>query len=227
MTDDARAPRVMLGGTFDPVHYGHLRIAAQVRAALGVPQVMMVPAADPPHRAPPGAPGADRVAMLELAIADFAGLGIDLIEIRRGGKSYTVDTLLALRARWPMRPLAWVIGADAFAGLPEWHRFREVLDLAHLVVVARPGVDLAATLHGELAELWNARATSDGDALTRAPAGAIIRVETTPQAISATALRVAFAAHPRDTAALIGLLPPAVLSYIETHHLYGAAADAC
>ena len=227
MTVDALAPRVMLGGTFDPVHYGHLRIAAQVRAALGVPQVMMVPAADPPHRAPPGAPGADRVAMLELGIADFTGLGIDLVEIRRGGKSYTVDTLLALRARWPARSLAWVIGADAFAGLPQWHRFREVLGLAHLVVVARPGVDLASSLHGELAELWNARATSDREALARAPAGAIIRVETTPQAISATALRVALAAHPHDRQALIGLLPPAVLTYIETRHLYGAAADAC
>lgn len=220
------APLVLLGGTFDPVHYGHLRMADDVRVALHVPEVLLVPAADPPHRPPPGAPAADRVAMLELAIGAFDGLGIDLVEVRRGGKSYTVDTLRELRDRWPSRPLAWVVGADAFLGLPQWHRYRELLDLAHLVVVARPGIDLAANLHGDLAQIWNARATADPRAIDNAAAGRIVTVLTSPNAISATAIRVALAQSPVDETALRRLLPAVVLSYIESRHLYGAAADA-
>ncbi|MEO6929573.1 MAG: nicotinate-nucleotide adenylyltransferase [Casimicrobiaceae bacterium] len=225
MTAASPDPLVLFGGTFDPVHFGHLRVAADVRTALAVPRVMLVPAADPAHRPPPGAPAADRVAMLELAIDGDACIGLELAEIRRGGTSYTVDTLRELRAQWPARPLAWVVGADAFLGLPTWHQWRMVLTLAHLIVVARPGVVLSESLHGELAELWNARATTDLGAL-RHPAGAILRVHTSPNAISATAIRAALAQQPRDDAALIRLLPQAVLTYIESHQLYGAAADA-
>ncbi len=224
--DAAGLPLVFLGGTFDPVHYGHLRIATDVRKALGVP-VSLVPSADPPHRGSPGAPAADRVAMLELAVAGLEGISIDLTEIERGGRSYTVDTLIAKRAQWPDRPLAWVVGADAFAGLPRWHRHRELLTLAHLIVVERPGLDLRARLTGELADLWNARATTDVGALSRAPAGAILCVPTAPNPISATTIRATLAHVPRDREALIRLLPAAVLTYIESHHLYGAAADAC
>lgn len=220
-------PLVLLGGTFDPVHYGHLRIAAEVRAALDVPEVLLVPVADPPHRRPPGAAATDRVAMLELAIAEFDGIGVDTREVARGGRSYTVDTLRELRGEWPKRPLAWVVGADAFAGLLGWHRHRELLGLAHLVVVARPGLDLAANLRGELAQLWDAHATADARAIVDTPAGAIVTVETTPNAISATEIRAALARAPLDIAALRRLLPAAVLTYIESHHLYGAVADAC
>ena len=225
--NDPTTPLVLFGGTFDPVHYGHLRIAAEVRASLGVPEVLLVPAADPPHRPPPGAGAADRVAMLELAIAGFGGLGIDLHEIERGGKSYTVDTLRQLRDEWPSRPLAWVVGADAFLGLLCWHRYRELFDLAHLVVVARPGLDLSASLDGELAQCWRARATTDPAAIARQVAGAIVTVETSPNPISATAIRAALARSPIDAVALSRLLPTAVLTYIESHHLYGAVADAC
>lgn len=219
-------PLVLLGGTFDPVHYGHLRLARDVRDALQVPEVQLVPAADPPHRPPPGATATDRLAMLRLAVGEFEGLDVDPREIRRGGKSYTVDTLLDLRAQWPSRPLAWVVGADAFAGLARWHRYRDLLGLAHLVVVARPGLDLAASLTGELAQLWDAHATADRHAIDDAVAGAIVTVATSPNAISATAIRAALTQHPVDGAALQRLLPAAVLTYIETHHLYGAAADA-
>lgn len=219
-------PRVLLGGTFDPVHFGHLRVADDVRAALAVAQVMLVPAADPPHRPPPGAPARERVAMLELAVAGFPGLAVDAREIRRGGKSFTVDTLCDLRRESPDAPLAWIVGADTFLGLTTWHRYREILALAHLIVVARPGVDLAAQLHGELATIWNACATADRNAIRTAPAGAIITVETSPHAISATAIRQALARTPVDRAALERLLPAAVLAYIESHHLYGAVADA-
>jgi nicotinate-nucleotide adenylyltransferase len=220
-------PLVLFGGTFDPVHYGHLRVAAELAIALDVAEVRLVPAADPPHRPAPGASAADRVAMIELAIAGCDGVGIDLCEVERGGKSYTVDTLRVLRQAAPSRALAWVVGADAFLGLTSWHRYRELPELAHLVVVQRPGLDLAAELRGELASWWNARATEDRRALQRAPAGAIVAVATTPHAISATAIRAALARVPLDRAALEGLLPRAVLSYIESHHLYGVATDAC
>jgi nicotinate-nucleotide adenylyltransferase len=222
----AKAPLVMLGGTFDPVHYGHLNVAADVREALDVAYVTMVPAADPPHRPPPGAPAADRLAMLALAIAEFPGLALDDREIARGGRSYTVDTLEDLRRAWPARPLAWIVGADAFLGLMTWHRHREVLALAHLVVVARPGLDLAATMDGALAALWSTHATDDRGALSRASAGAIVRVATSPHPIAATAIRATLARSPLDRVALAKLLPPAVLAYIESHHLYGVAADA-
>jgi nicotinate-nucleotide adenylyltransferase len=216
----------MLGGTFDPVHYGHLRVADDVRAVLGLANVALVPAADPPHRTTPGASAADRVAMLELAIGEFPRLQLDRREIARGGHSYTVDTLADLRREWPARPLAWIVGADAFLGLPTWHRHREILALAHLVVAARPGVDLAASLHGEIAQLWAAHGTRDAGALARAPSGAIVVVPTSPNAISATAVRHALGARPLDRALLAQLLPPGVLGYIESHQLYGVAADA-
>ena len=219
-------PLAMLGGTFDPVHYGHLRAAADVRTALALPAVVLVPAADPPHRPPPGAAAADRVAMLEIAVAGDPGLAIDRREIARGGKSYTVDTLRELRAQWPARALAWIVGADTFLGLPTWHRHREILELAHLVVIARPGVDLRARLDGELAALWSARATADPGALARSAAGAIVPVTTSPHAVSATAIRATLARAPLDRVALARLLPAAVLAYIENHHLYGVAADA-
>ncbi|MEP7061358.1 MAG: nicotinate-nucleotide adenylyltransferase [Betaproteobacteria bacterium] len=220
-------PLVLFGGTFDPVHYGHLRVAAELATALDVPEVRLVPAADPPHRPPPGASAADRVAMIEIAIAGCDRVGIDLCEIERGGKSYTVDTLRALRRAAPSRALAWVVGADAFLGLTGWHHYRELPRLAHLVVVQRPGLDLAANLRGELASWWDVRATADHRALERAPAGSIVTVATTPHAISATAIRATLAAVPLDRAALEGLLPRAVLSYIESHQLYGVATDAC
>jgi nicotinate-nucleotide adenylyltransferase len=225
-TAAAPAPLVMLGGTFDPVHYGHLHVAADVRAALDIAKVALVPAADPPHRAPPGAPAADRLAMLALAIAEFPGLAVDDREIARGGRSYTVDTLEDLRRAWPERPLAWIVGADAFLGLPTWRRHDDILALAHLVVVARPGLDLETRMHGDLAALWSAHATDDRAALTRARAGAILRVAISPHAIAATDVRAALARAPLDRVALARLLPPAVLAYIESHHLYGVAADA-
>src|SRR5436305_7804547 len=127
------APLGLLGGTFDPVHYGHLKLADDVRAALALPEVRLLPAGDPPHRNAPHASAIDRLAMLDLGCQEFPALSIDPREIRRGGKSYTVLTLDELRIEDPRRPLLWIIGADSLVGLPQWHRWREVFDLAHLV----------------------------------------------------------------------------------------------
>ena len=222
------SPLVLFGGTFDPVHYGHLHVAADVRTALHVESVALVPSGDPPHRPAPGASAADRLAMLELALPEFPGVRIDAIEIERGGPSFTVDTLQALRRDWPARPLAWVVGVDAFLTLPAWHRWQELLALAHLVVIARPGVAFAGDattaapgpMTGELAALWQARHTRDAGKLADRPAGSIISVDVTPNAISATAIRRLLSTAPQSPA-LARLLPPGVLAYIESHHLYG------
>src|SRR5690242_21711612 len=104
----------MLGGTFDPVHYGHLHLADDVRKALALSEVRLVPAGDPPHREPPRTSARDRVAMLALGVREFPGLVVDTREIDRGGKSYSVDTLAGLRAEMPQRPLGLIVGADQF-----------------------------------------------------------------------------------------------------------------
>lgn len=223
MADDRAGPIGLLGGTFDPVHYGHLRLADELQRALELDDVRLVPAGDPPHRGAPHASAAHRVAMLELARLEFPRLAIDAREIRRGGKSYTVLTLESLRAEAPARPLVLFVGADAFLGLPLWHRWDELFGLAHVVVVGRPGVSLDADLAPPLAAQWRARATEDRAALQKSPAGAIYRQDVTPQPISATAIRAALARGRDGIEAVRGLLPAAVLSYIARNGLYGAS----
>ena len=215
----------IFGGTFDPVHYGHLRAADEVRAHFDLDEMRLLPAGDPPHRAPPGAPAAHRLAMLELALAEFPALSIDAREIARSGKSYTVLTLEALRAEHPAASLALVVGADAFLGLPSWHRWRELFDLAHVVVVTRPGTPLTG-LAPALEVAWTARQSNDVRSLETAPAGAIFDVAVTPQPISATAIRALLSRRPTAKAQLAGLLPAAVLTYIDQHALYRSPPDA-
>jgi len=223
--DEARDPLVVLGGTFDPVHYGHLRVAEEVRRTLAPAHVVLVPAKDPPHRAAPRASAADRVRMLELARGEFPALGIDTREIERAGKSYTVLTLEELRREAPERPHALLVGADAFLGLPQWHRWREIFALAHVVVATRPGIGLAtADMDPHLREEWEQRRADDPDALRNRPSGAIVVTAVAPQPISATAIRAALARGAPDE--VRGLLPAAVLAYIETHRLYGPCPDA-
>jgi nicotinate-nucleotide adenylyltransferase len=210
----------ILGGTFDPVHYGHLRAAAEVREALDLAELRLVPARDPPHRGTPSATAAQRVAMLKLALAEFPELALDAREIDRIGKSYTVDTLRELRSEGPDRPLVLVVGVDTFAGLPQWHRWREIPELAHIAVVTRPGTRVDDVLQGPLAELWQTRYREDRLQLETAPTGAIFAVSVTPQPISATAIRAALAQGPIGIAQVRGLLPAAVLAYIDHHQLY-------
>jgi nicotinate-nucleotide adenylyltransferase len=202
------------------VHYGHLRAADEVRKALDLPAVRLIPAAEPPHREAPRTAARDRVAMLDLAVREFPGLVVDTREISRGGKSYTVDTLRELRAEHTGTPLLLVVGADAFRGLSTWHEWRSLFDLAHVVVVPRPGIDVGVDLPEALAHEWRARHTEDARALRSAPAGSIYIQPVTAQPISSTAIRRVIAEDDAGSAEIAGLLPSSVLAYIGSHRLY-------
>ena len=217
----------IVGGTFDPIHYGHLRLAAEVKLALGLSQVLLIPAGIPPHRPAPVASGADRLAMTELGCAEFAGLSADGREIRHPGPSYTVATLQSLHAEDATRPLALIIGSDAFAGLSSWHRWEQLFTLAHLVVVERPGaLPLPEAAPPALQEQWNRRLTTDPSRLSRQLAGSIVRQSVIPQPISATGIREALARGASGRAEVRGLLPAAVLAYIDRNQLYRPLPDA-
>ncbi len=215
-------PVALLGGTFDPVHLGHLGLADDARRALGVPEVRLVPAGDPPHRAAPGASAAHRLAMLRLAVERHPGLAIDERELERQGKSYTALTLDELRAEDAKRPIVLILGADAFRGLPTWHRWRELIGLAHLAVAARPGDPFDAALPDALVPLWRDRRAASAGELLASPAGRILVVRIVPRDISASAIRASLARGGADAERARALLPPAVWDYIAEHRLYAA-----
>ncbi|HTR58844.1 MAG TPA: nicotinate-nucleotide adenylyltransferase [Casimicrobiaceae bacterium] len=217
----------ILGGTFDPIHYGHLRLGADVKSAVGLDEVRLVPAGEPPHRAPPVASAEHRLAMTELGCAEFPGLIADAREVHRPGPSYTVLTLESLREEQRGRPLALVIGADAFAGLEQWRRWQQLFTLAHFLVVERPGTAFdPAALPATLRTQWERRLTTDAMRLERSLAGAILRVDVTPQSISASSIRAVLARGPAGRNTVRGLLPASVLAYIDRNQLYRSDQDA-
>lgn len=207
----------LYGGTFDPVHAGHLAVARAARATLDA-QVRLVPAADPPHRAAPGAAANDRAALLELAIAGEPGLSVDRRELNREGRSFTVDTLRGLRAELgPAAPLAWIVGADAFRGLPTWHDWTELFGLAHFVVAVRPGHGLDH-LPPALARACAGRWATDAAGLRAIPAGRLLRLDMPLHPASATELRRRL----REGADTGDWLAPAVAAEIARRGLYRA-----
>lgn len=132
-------PIGVFGGTFDPIHYGHLRSAFEMLQALDFEEVRFIPCGDPPHRGVTFASAKRRMRLVELAVADQQGFRVDGRELRRGGPSWTIDTLVELREEFPDRSLGLIIGMDAFLGLPAWHRWEEILSQAHIIVAHRPG----------------------------------------------------------------------------------------
>ena len=213
------APLAILGGTFDPVHFGHLRIASETAAALKLPEVRLMPAKAPVHRAAPGASSAQRLAMLRLAMSNAPGLAVDDRELTRDTPSFAVLTLASLRAEFPLRPLIWLMGVDAFVHINHWYEWPRLFDLAHFVVLNRPGFAVSQALSPALAEVWQGRLTRSADALLAATHGSIYLHTVTPQAISATAIRNTIAAGATDDA-LLPFLPRPVLAYIRAHQLY-------
>jgi nicotinate-nucleotide adenylyltransferase len=180
-------PLGVLGGTFDPIHVGHLRLALETLEQLSLEQVAFVPCREPPHRAAPSRPVEFRLELVRAAIAAEPRFCVDERELERPGPSYTIDTLVELRGEEPQRPLCLLLGMDAFLGLPTWHRWTELSDYAHIVVAHRPG--WVPPGDGVLGELLAARRTADVTGLHEQPSGRVVIVPITQLEISATALR--------------------------------------
>jgi nicotinate-nucleotide adenylyltransferase len=214
------APVGVLGGTFDPIHLGHLRLAEELAAALRLEEVRLVPSGTPPHRSAPRVSVEHRVAMTRLATAGNTRFTVDEREARSDGPAYTFDSLSGLRAETgATRPLALLLGADAFLEFATWHRWHELFSLAHVAIAHRPGFPVerwAERMPQPLAREFSARLMQQPLAIHLAPAGGIVVVAITALDISATAIRDMLGAgrSPRY------LLPDAVLDYIRSHHLY-------
>ena len=207
--------RLVMGGTFDPVHEGHLASALAVSKLLGDARVMMIPSQLPPHRQAPHASAAHRWAMLELATANCNRLMLDARELHRQGVSYTWDTLASIREEiGAVAPLVFVLGSDAYNALDQWRSWRQLTDIAHLLILARPGHGLSPA--EEVTHWACGKLTALADDLLRRPAGCIHQAELAQVEISATAVRQAVA----EGKPLKGMVPDAVADYIHSHSLY-------
>jgi nicotinate-nucleotide adenylyltransferase len=221
----AHKPLGIFGGTFDPLHYGHLRLAEEAADALDLAMVRWIPAGQPALRGAPRASAAQRLEMVRLAIAgnprfEVDAAEVEAAEVKFAQPSYTVATLARLRAAGAcgaQRPLVLLVGADAFTHLADWHRWETLFDLAHIGVAHRPGFPLdAAALPAALAQHYRERLCPDPAALAAAPAGRIAIFAMTPLDISATKIR-ALLSNRRSARYL---MPDALSAYIDDHHLY-------
>ncbi|MBU2954010.1 nicotinate-nucleotide adenylyltransferase [Marinobacter sp. F3R08] len=211
---------VIYGGTFDPVHHGHLRLALEMTDRLGVERISLVPCHIPPHRGKTGASPGQRLKMLRLAVAGEPRLHIDDRELAREGASYTADTLRQLRAELgPDEPLVMVVGTDAFAGFDRWREWQQIPELAHVVVVRRPGPALDPS--GEPARLLAERGVAGPQSLHDRPCGCVLSLDPPLLDISATGIRerIASGRSPRY------LMPDPVWTEIRHQGLYGACPD--
>ncbi len=204
----------ILGGTFDPIHFGHLRTALELYQSLDLTEVRLIPCFQPVHRKLPVASPEHRLAMVKHAIESETALKVDDLEIKRKGPSYTIDTLTAFRKKLPQTPLCLIMGIDALLNFPSWHRWEDILQLAHLVVAHRPQYQLPQT--GIVADLLKQRLKKNAAALHEQLAGNIYLHPVTSLDISATDIRkqIARGRSPRY------LLPNNVYNYILQHGVY-------
>lgn len=215
----------IFGGTFDPIHMGHIRPVMAAARAAGLVKVIYIPAGRPPHRPPPAARADDRLAMVKIALADAAAarskaaaavatdvaLEVDDIELKRRGASYTIDTVQELQRRAPRTNYVLLLGLDALLNFETWHRWDALQRGVHIVGIARPGWRAPEPLPA----WWRTARVESAAALRDASAGKILIIETAPVDISATAVRDNIRAG-RATAGV----PPGVLDYIRQHNLY-------
>ncbi len=201
----------IFGGTFDPVHYGHLRSALEAKEIFGLDEVRLIPSAQPPHRQAPQASALMRLEMLKLAIQDQPGFIADTREIERAGASYMVVTLESLRHEFPEKPLLLFIGSDAFNQLASWYQWWRLFDFAHVVILTRPGYQIMP-----LDDFYTDKIIHTQTELAAQIAGKLYFQAITQLDISATVIR-AMIAKSSDTRFL---LPDTVLSYINQHQLY-------
>lgn len=207
-------PIGILGGTFDPIHHGHLRLAIELYERLNLDRIHLIPSAYPPHREQPSASAELRLAMVQAAIAGVEGLVADDRELRRAAPSYMVDTLCSLREEFPERSLCLILGMDAFMGLPQWHQWERLIEYAHLVIVQRLGKLLP--MSEVIRDFLNTHQVTELQELERRTAGAIFIQEIPMLTISATQIRALLSMGKNPCY----LLPEHVLDLINTHQLY-------
>jgi nicotinate-nucleotide adenylyltransferase len=209
----------ILGGTFDPIHYGHLRLAEEMLELANLRQIRFIPAGTPPHRDTPQVSARHRSAMVRLAIADQPAFVLDAREVDRTTPCYTVDTLRELRGELgASQPLCLLMGGDAFLELHTWHEWERLFELAHIVVGNRPGFTLADRIHTAtpaLRQHYQQRLCA-ADALAQRPAGGVAERAIPKLEISATLIRSRVA----ENRSIRYLLPNTVADYIHQHHLY-------
>jgi nicotinate-nucleotide adenylyltransferase len=216
------SPIGLFGGTFDPIHFGHLRLGEELRLALSLDAVHFVPAGRPWQRQAPGASALQRLDMVRLAVAGNPAFVADGREVARCGPAYTVDSVEEIRGERPDASVCILLGADALLNLETWHRWESLFDIAHFGVAWRPGHAMAPdSMPARLREQFESRITDDPRALRRRRAGAIFVWRMTPLDISASGVRAQFEAGKSARY----LLPDAVLDYIESKGLYSAEAN--
>ena len=206
----------VLGGTFDPVHYGHLRSALEIQQCLGLDEVRLVPSHVPPHRPQPSASPQQRVTMLNAAVSNYPVFKVDSREFDRDGPSYTLDTLKSFREDMAGTDICLLVGMDAFRGFTAWHRWREFPDYCHMVVMNRPGAALPE--QGELADFIRLHRVMDAEKLKSQSSGLLLFQQVSQLEISASQIRKLLAAG-QDAGFL---LPERVLDIIKKEGLYGA-----
>jgi nicotinate-nucleotide adenylyltransferase len=213
------APVGILGGTFDPIHFGHLRLAEEMLEIVKLEKIIFIPAGTPPHRATPQVSAAQRCAMVRLAISGQPAFMLDEREIHRHIPSYTVDTLRELRSELgAAQSLCLLMGGDAFLQLHTWHEWEQLFELAHIVVGYRPGYTLAAHIHTAARDLqrhYQARLCTPAT-LSQQPSGGIAEFAIPQLEISATDIR----RRVLEDRTIRYLLPNSVANYIYQHHLY-------
>ncbi|MDA0788308.1 MAG: nicotinate-nucleotide adenylyltransferase [Proteobacteria bacterium] len=204
----------ILGGTFDPVHIGHLSLAEAVRGALSLNQVRLIPSFSPPHRSPPEASAADRLAMLRLAAEGREGIVVDDREMIRRGRSFTVDTLRSIRQEVaPDLPIYFIVGMDAYRTIDQWYEWQTIIELAHIVVLERPGHDVS--LPSQVLKWTRQRLRQPGDPGI-GPGGAVLLLDLGKIDVSATEIRACFHRGGQPAKSL----PAPVMQYIQCHGLY-------
>jgi len=207
----------ILGGTFDPVHFGHLRPALDVLQNTGLDQVRFLPNKTPPHRAQPWLNSEIRKQLVEMAIADIPQFVLDDRELKREGLSYMVDTLADLKQQFADDSLCLIMGMDAFAGFTQWHRWQSILDLCNLIIITRPGIamfDQGDAGFGEHHTMLQGRVVNEVDALKQRQHGQILLQSTTLLDISATQIRELLSSGK----SIQYLLPENVREFLQKHY---------